>query len=481
MKCLNLISSIILILMPLFLIAQASVDLSFFPYYNLEMMEDLGIDESQIEQFQKLDQKIATETSALNDALLYKDDHQAAVAALDKKRQAEALKILSIEQLENFQQHNEAVEEIAHQKQLARYRDTYKAAYKYLKVKDEQAQILAEYELGDRGPVDYTAGKAVLLKEILTPKQWKKYEKREREEQIAKTKQQTYKARPKRSSVTLPSDDYVQKEIDLLTDFYLPQRAAIRAKLEHLIDAQDQEDIEFLRNIYSGKIAIEKSIPLGSEKQKEQRLLELESYLNGYTVVMNSFRNNYYYKTVQEDRPTFERAKRLALKFDAAIDDLMPEFAALRTTLKQKQLELAVTEGQTRAIVIKSANKEKAAEKNYQTEKVEIYRDIQVLLMSGDVEHRSATVSSSFEAYGTAFPSPAAQEQTLEFTVQKAGNTTIELLDAQGKVIRTLFNQSLSAGNFKQVFALNGIESGVFFYRITNGDGTHVISAIKAK
>lgn len=68
------------------------------------------------------------------------------------------------------------------------------------------------------------------------------------------------------------------------------------------------------------------------------------------------------------------------------------------------------------------------------------------------------------------YPNPSNPRTTIEFTVERLGNVAIEILDVRGRKIRTLIDEYMSAGNYREIW--NGRDdagrhapSGVYFYR----------------
>lgn len=76
-------------------------------------------------------------------------------------------------------------------------------------------------------------------------------------------------------------------------------------------------------------------------------------------------------------------------------------------------------------------------------------------------------------------PNPVTDRASLQFTVAKAGNVRIELLDQQGQVVQLVKVGKLPAGKQEQVVHLNDIKSGVYFYRVTTDSGTETTRFLK--
>ena len=70
-----------------------------------------------------------------------------------------------------------------------------------------------------------------------------------------------------------------------------------------------------------------------------------------------------------------------------------------------------------------------------------------------------------------AFPNPASDLQNLEFEVLKTGKVTVEIIDQQGNIIKTVFSGNLEQGLNKLEIPMEGMKSMLYFYRITDAAG----------
>jgi len=71
-----------------------------------------------------------------------------------------------------------------------------------------------------------------------------------------------------------------------------------------------------------------------------------------------------------------------------------------------------------------------------------------------------------------AFPNPASSRQSITYKVKNAGKVSIELLDANGQVVRNLEKNIEEAGTYTEEISTRGLKPGVYVYRITTTDGT---------
>lgn len=69
-----------------------------------------------------------------------------------------------------------------------------------------------------------------------------------------------------------------------------------------------------------------------------------------------------------------------------------------------------------------------------------------------------------------AYPNPFHRQTTIKFTASVSGETTIDLYNADGVKVRTLFNRAVKAGSVYTVPIYDAVLSrGVYFYRLHNG------------
>ena len=78
---------------------------------------------------------------------------------------------------------------------------------------------------------------------------------------------------------------------------------------------------------------------------------------------------------------------------------------------------------------------------------------------------------------GRAHPNPFNPSTTIEFALAQDGPTRLEVFDLNGRLVRTLVNESLAAGNHGVTWNGNDragrtVASGAYFYRLTAADGS---------
>ncbi|MCI4670156.1 MAG: T9SS type A sorting domain-containing protein [Bacteroidia bacterium] len=97
-----------------------------------------------------------------------------------------------------------------------------------------------------------------------------------------------------------------------------------------------------------------------------------------------------------------------------------------------------------------------------------IHSPVQFLLWDGSTELPQVNEGSQ----PTVFPNPSQGNQTLTYKVKTAGDVKIELVDAEGNVVRTVERSQVEKGEQSIDFSTQGLKSGVYIYRITTADGT---------
>ncbi len=432
---------VLLLMLPF--LSGAQVDLSYFPHYNADLMEDLGVSAAQLQAIQTLDEDSGARKSDLYDALLYQADLNAALKTVEEDRIAALQSILTEAQKQAYQQFNADVEAEQRLTDLGRYRAMYLDTYRYLKLKDAQAQELAELELdvrdGKRKGASYADLKTDLLQEILSPKQWKKYSKKRKKERF-----ETKTTLQEGANMTAMLEQQ-RKEMKFLEEVYVPQRNALRQKLEEKLSAQDQQVLAQLRAIY----------------QEDDKAHEVRTAFYQQHIIDQDYKVR---SVVHSDRPTFERAKALGIKLDKAIDALQPQLHELQ------EARYGGTEGLFMRGLPTSTDK--------YTEKVELVRNIAFLLIEPETT-TTKTVSNAHQL--RVYPLPATTTQTLQFEVQQSGELRIDLLDAQGKLLKVLFQETLTSGTHQREVELSQTTAGAFFYRIESADGVSLFKSLKVQ
>lgn len=70
------------------------------------------------------------------------------------------------------------------------------------------------------------------------------------------------------------------------------------------------------------------------------------------------------------------------------------------------------------------------------------------------------------------YPNPTRSESNIRYEVKKAGQVTVTLLNDQGRVIKTLTNESKTPGTYAEHVQHDGLKPGVYIYRVETASGT---------
>ncbi|MFN9710174.1 MAG: DUF1501 domain-containing protein [Bacteroidota bacterium] len=78
------------------------------------------------------------------------------------------------------------------------------------------------------------------------------------------------------------------------------------------------------------------------------------------------------------------------------------------------------------------------------------------------------------------YPNPFTSSTTIRFTT-KGAHTMVQIMDAQGRVIRTLFDQHINAGDYTVLFDAHALPAGLYYMRFQNGIAQQVKPMIKVR
>jgi hypothetical protein len=89
-----------------------------------------------------------------------------------------------------------------------------------------------------------------------------------------------------------------------------------------------------------------------------------------------------------------------------------------------------------------------------------------------------STVPAAVTSLGQAFPNPMNPTATINYTIGAPGKVQLRVFDVSGRVIRTLVDQTMTAGAYKAIWDGKNdggerVASGVFFYQL-NAPGTEL-------
>src|SRR5690554_1429227 len=96
------------------------------------------------------------------------------------------------------------------------------------------------------------------------------------------------------------------------------------------------------------------------------------------------------------------------------------------------------------------------------------------VISAGGTDNDDVSAPAVRTALHANYPNPFNPETTISYSVEKAGNVTIEVYNMLGQKVKTLVNDTQTPGNHTVVW--NGtdnngksVSSGVYFYRMKNG------------
>jgi hypothetical protein len=81
----------------------------------------------------------------------------------------------------------------------------------------------------------------------------------------------------------------------------------------------------------------------------------------------------------------------------------------------------------------------------------------------------ASNLSASF-ALAVPMPNPAIDETTIGYTLDRSGLATLSIYDVTGKLVARPISEFKPAGTYATRVTVGNLPSGVYFYRLTNGD-----------
>jgi hypothetical protein len=68
------------------------------------------------------------------------------------------------------------------------------------------------------------------------------------------------------------------------------------------------------------------------------------------------------------------------------------------------------------------------------------------------------------------FPNPFKEQTTIRYNLVKKGSVSLKVCTLDGKEIASLVNETQEAGFHQVLFIAQGLESGIYYYRLQCGD-----------
>ena len=84
----------------------------------------------------------------------------------------------------------------------------------------------------------------------------------------------------------------------------------------------------------------------------------------------------------------------------------------------------------------------------------------------------SVSPAQEISAPAVVYPNPTEVDNKVDFSVKKAGDVTITLIDEQGNVVKTVLDEYKEKGQHTTTVSTSGLKSGVYYYKITTKSGT---------
>jgi hypothetical protein len=103
--------------------------------------------------------------------------------------------------------------------------------------------------------------------------------------------------------------------------------------------------------------------------------------------------------------------------------------------------------------------------------------DNSVFVAGGNIarllQSTSVGIAEPGEINLTVYPNPVRDRFTITFSNETTWSVSLDLLNAHGHKILSLMEESIPAGEFSRNFSVD-LPAGLYFLRMTNGEGTHV-------
>ena len=79
------------------------------------------------------------------------------------------------------------------------------------------------------------------------------------------------------------------------------------------------------------------------------------------------------------------------------------------------------------------------------------------------------------------YPNPFNPSTTIEFSIPAPGRVRLDVFNVLGQVVENLVDERLPAGIHEVEFFSGSLPSGIYFYRLVNGDQTQTRKMILLK
>ncbi|HAS45352.1 MAG TPA: hypothetical protein DCS93_33015 [Microscillaceae bacterium] len=95
------------------------------------------------------------------------------------------------------------------------------------------------------------------------------------------------------------------------------------------------------------------------------------------------------------------------------------------------------------------------------------------------IDPASNGVEEGSDESSIVYPNPSADETKVNFSLTKSENVRIQLMDANGKLVKEVLNESKAAGSHAQTIDMSNLKNGTYYVIIKTSKGTETKRLIK--
>jgi len=339
--------------------------------------------------------------------------------------------------------------------------------------------------LRDNEERDYTAMKALkaeqkaAMRAILTPEQLEKWDEIKPDRKDRHADRKAFYENNKEHFDAMKADAHTYKK-----DKIRPLLRTQRAKLDQKMSAEDIAYIDGLRKQMSAHKKAAKMDKAQDDKPtdiEEGRRPHHRRGHHGHRHHKGHRGHHGKHDFLAEADKT--KLKALATKYNEDIHQLHEEIkpqmetwkADMKENFKSHWDEMDIPEEKREAWEAKKKDKENWKKENgKRMEHRTMHRHIKFLLLNPDepkAKKDKPTRANRAIHQTKVYPNPSVTNQTLEFTIAKAGKVQIDIVDKKGNVIKTVANRQLEAGKNTVEIDVSDLRGYVFYYRIQDASG----------
>lgn len=460
---------LLFVLTPTFLIAQEKLDYIYEGEIS-RMAVELRLTEAQLQEINILES--ATQEK-LKNYFASRRYSQEAFDALYNEKFSKLKGILEPSQLETLLAINEERRMEAEGAQvsssLRRYNEQYPGmnmnTQQMLLLNDKTKKLLKQVKELNYQEVKVRMNQA--WKEVLTAEQFAIYQAHRVEE---RNNAQTQGGESIQAFLPL-----MEELLSLYSGEFLPVLRSIRTKLDTYISSVDRSRLEQIKSAYQTAFLekvewdfLSSEIDFGDQETETRFKQFYDEFIHfglSYTIDVKSLDRFI-------GKESFDLAKKLGQYYSVYINVYKKEIEQRIKGLEdQEQQIIKKYIGQSDGIVWD----------NGFSSNLDINHIIRILLLEPNTKEGVNIVTVNQLHQAKAFPSPAVNSQTLDFEMQQEGEVLIEIIDAQGRVVKTLFKGERSQGANTLNVDISQLKGQSFFYRITNNSGISTLKILLAK